>query len=399
MQRTSLNDISSFLNGENWRFDEAKPNESFNYKGLDLNYDIVMWGKSSYNYGGKITIYHKQGKPNIVFYETTKECFQMLFNEFASTTKGNAQIKENILITYYNENDVTVAFYDKSNNYSDNDNYIVVYNPAALQKQIERERLVKSTEELKNTRVINSTTFNGKEYYYDVIIAFLKAEDNRDFDLIYSFFSPQLKRYYHLNDPDYSKLRESYETAWSFTSNPKNQIEEIEDVDEYTYDVLTTFSFYNQKKKEEQNVISKVRFIFDRDGKIIETYNITFNRDSDQYQEITVNPQDNGGNLGQVTFYQKYGQTLFYFENRTHKGEIVINGIPYELTELSFDKNNSSYHISGDQVKVQTSKIIFSPNEEGTDCEYGKCDVVKVIMNERLKVLKDIQVQDCPVYD
>lgn len=106
------------------------------------------------------------------------------------------------------------------------------------------------------------------------IRSFIIAEENRDFNLIYSFFSPKISRYYDIDNPNYSKLKNRYEYLWNITRNSRNTILDIKKINEFTYDLETEFEYYNIKKKMVITVHSYVRFLFDNNGKIIETYEI-----------------------------------------------------------------------------------------------------------------------------
>ena len=110
--------------------------------------------------------------------------------------------------------------------------------------------------------------------YSNTIRNFLKAEENRDFDNIYSYLSPRFSRYYDIDEPSYSKLKNRYEYLWGFTSNSKNYVKSIERINDYTYDLDTKFTYYNHRKEKEFTVNSTVRFLFDDNGKIIETYGV-----------------------------------------------------------------------------------------------------------------------------
>ena len=113
--------------------------------------------------------------------------------------------------------------------------------------------------------------------------------------------------------------------------------------------------------------------------------------------KLVVNLQQIEGTLGQVTFSQK-GKTLFYFERKPKKGKIVINGNEHILKKLSFDSNNGSYKISGDQVLIHTPSCKYNEDEEG-DCAYGKFSTVTITLNGVSTTIKNVELQDCPDMD
>ncbi len=123
--------------------------------------------------------------------------------------------------------------------------------------------------------VNTNTNRTVKEINYSQNIRdFLKAEEKRDFDIIYGYLSPKFSRYYDINDPSYSKLKNRYEYLWGFTSNSKNYVKSIEKINDFIYDLNTEYTYYNHRKEQEFTVNSTVRFLFDDNGKIIETYGV-----------------------------------------------------------------------------------------------------------------------------
>lgn len=142
----------------------------------------------------------------------------------------------------------------------------------------DREYLNSSSDDyslsIANTNTLKSSPNNKTVDYSDVIRNFLIAEESRDLGKIFSYFSPKCSRYYDLKYPTNTQLKNRYEYLWGFTSNPKNHIQKIEKINDYTYDLKTRYTYYNQKKAQDISVESVVRFLFNSEGKIIETYGI-----------------------------------------------------------------------------------------------------------------------------
>jgi hypothetical protein len=109
--------------------------------------------------------------------------------------------------------------------------------------------------------------------------------------------------------------------------------------------------------------------------------------------ELVVNPQPMEGSLGQVTFSQQ-GKTLFYFERKSKRGKIVINGSGYVLTKLSYS-NNGAYKLSGEEVTIDTSKAKWNA-DEGADCAYGGVSTVNIVLNGVSTTIRNVKLQDCP---
>jgi hypothetical protein len=102
----------------------------------------------------------------------------------------------------------------------------------------------------------------------------VEAEDSRDFDAIFSHFSPNIVRYWDIKYPSYVDLKKRYEYSWRITSDSKNTILRIDKITENTYDLISSFEYYSIKKQERITKESRVRFIFDNNGKISEVYGL-----------------------------------------------------------------------------------------------------------------------------
>ena len=81
-----------------------------------------------------------------------------------------------------------------------------------------------------------------------------------------------MSRYYDIQDPSYKTLKDRYEYLWNITSNARNDIQDITKINDYAYNMKTSFTYFNKRKQEELQVQSVVRFMFDEDGKMVEVY-------------------------------------------------------------------------------------------------------------------------------
>ncbi len=134
-----------------------------------------------------------------------------------------------------------------------------------------------------NTQEDNSSKYNNTSSSSDdtesidnkaIIQSMTEAEDSRDFDAIFSHFSTDIVRYWDLKNPSYADLKKRYEYSWSITSDSKNTIHRIDKIAENTYDLISSFEYYSNKKQERITKESRVRFIFDNNGKISEVYGL-----------------------------------------------------------------------------------------------------------------------------
>jgi len=110
--------------------------------------------------------------------------------------------------------------------------------------------------------------------YVNTIRGLLQAEEARDFSKIYSYFSPNMRRYYNLTNPDYYTLKNRYEYIWGITSNAQNYVQSIEKGSEDTYYLHTNYQYYSIKQQQTMSVNSVVCFVFDSTGKIVELYDL-----------------------------------------------------------------------------------------------------------------------------
>ncbi len=136
-------------------------------------------------------------------------------------------------------------------------------------KKLNRNETSQSNERLAQTSYIKNSNITAN----DVITSFLVAEEERNLDVISRYYSSYLRRYYNLQNPTHQDLKDRYKKAWSNSLSSINNIQYISKVSNSIYDLKTEFIFV-KNNGERKSVISKVRFVFDNDMKIIETYNL-----------------------------------------------------------------------------------------------------------------------------
>ena len=112
--------------------------------------------------------------------------------------------------------------------------------------------------------------------------------------------------------------------------------------------------------------------------------------------KFIINPQNEGG-PGQLSFSQN-NKTIIYFEQKTQKGKIIINGTSYLLNKLKYDNKNYTYKITGTQITIQTAKCKFN-NEEGGDCSHGVCPTITITLKGVSTTLTNIEFMDCLNFD
>lgn len=104
-------------------------------------------------------------------------------------------------------------------------------------------------------------------------------------------------------------------------------------------------------------------------------------------QPLILTPLEVFGDIGYVTFSQK-GKTVFYYDAKSKRGKIILNGSEYILTKI-----DGSYTLSGNNVYITTTKGKWEEME--SDCAYGKSLVVTIKMGTQVLQLSNVEVQDC----
>jgi S1-C subfamily serine protease len=112
------------------------------------------------------------------------------------------------------------------------------------------------------------------EVYRAAIRGFVAAEDSRDFDRMYRYFSDSLMRYWGIQNPTYDELLKQYRNAWSKTSRSRNIITAIRKITDRTFDLYTEYEYYDLRKQQTFSKSSRVRYHFDGSGKIDEVYGV-----------------------------------------------------------------------------------------------------------------------------
>jgi len=77
------------------------------------------------------------------------------------------------------------------------------------------------------------------EAYKRTIRSFVSAEDNRNFDQLYSHFSSNNKRFWDIDYPTYDVLYKRYQYIWGKVTQSRNIIKEIRKVTDRTFDLYT----------------------------------------------------------------------------------------------------------------------------------------------------------------
>jgi hypothetical protein len=115
---------------------------------------------------------------------------------------------------------------------------------------------------------------NKDDEHKALIRSYMKAEDSRNFDLLFNYISPSITRYWDIIKPTRDDLLNRYNYVWAKITQSRNIIKNIEKINDNTYDLHTEFEYFEIKSNRTISKNSKVRFHFDGQGKIDEIYGI-----------------------------------------------------------------------------------------------------------------------------
>jgi hypothetical protein len=95
------------------------------------------------------------------------------------------------------------------------------------------------------------------------------AEVSQDFEQVARFYSPTMKRYWDLDQPQIEDLQSRYEHLWTKISNPVNKDLKVSKVGEKKYRITGVFQYFHVDKQKDLSTTINTVFEFDDDGKII----------------------------------------------------------------------------------------------------------------------------------
>ena len=205
--------------------------------------------------------------------------------------------------------------------------------------------------------------------YPDIIRKALKAEEQRNFDEIYSYYSPYMRRYWDIYYPDYKTLKKSYEYVWDFTSYSYNEVNKIVRVNTNTFDLYTQFTYFDNNKLQSFKTKSIIRYVFDNNGKIKEIYGIeqnlqpaeseeTNNSDSRELEVTETNKKEENNIITSESINSEPPNDLYYlfrtkFDNPPFEiplrnspsiGGIELYKCPKNASVYVIDNSKSTYY-------------------------------------------------------
>jgi hypothetical protein len=97
----------------------------------------------------------------------------------------------------------------------------------------------------------------------------LNADESRNFDNIYNYYSPSMEKYWDISYPTREELQTRFTKLWQKTSNPKHSNVTVNKIGENTYLAAGLYEYFGLKTKTNQIVSFKTIYKFDENGKII----------------------------------------------------------------------------------------------------------------------------------
>jgi TonB family protein len=108
MQSTSLSDLTSFMQMENWRFDGVADVARSEHFGAAVSNKAVKWVRG-YD-SEQVYFYDNSDELNFVVLVLSDDCYKALFSEFSNSQNGVTSVVNNSLITSFSNGGIRVEF-------------------------------------------------------------------------------------------------------------------------------------------------------------------------------------------------------------------------------------------------------------------------------------------------
>lgn len=141
---------------------------------------------------------------------------------------------------------------------------------------------------------------NPEEQEVQQIKNLLYTEDTRNLDSIMSYYSAEVDRYWHIDNPSKEQLKEAYRKAWRLTSYSKNEIVSIDKIEGNTYLVNLRFTFLHNRENKMKTVLTSVNIVLDSNGKISSVYG------SEKEMVYSIDRVDDRMTIDTSTFFDQF---------------------------------------------------------------------------------------------
>ncbi|MDB4583542.1 hypothetical protein N9164_10345 [Draconibacterium sp.] len=166
LQRSSYTDINNLLSSRGWSLEKDPVNQSVDYFGYNLNYTVKKWQiKTTPFFEGMVSLYFKNGLPNLIVYQATNNCFINLLN---NQTLTNIDSIYNTLVLR-KPGGIVFEFREYLNEISEIRFSVLIYNRNSLQNLIRIETI--------NALIRNGDRFYNQENFEEALSQFNKANN------------------------------------------------------------------------------------------------------------------------------------------------------------------------------------------------------------------------------
>ena len=107
-----------------------------------------------------------------------------------------------------------------------------------------------------------------------VVRNLLQAEEAKDMGAILNCFSPDMQQYWDISYPSQEELTRRYNSVWDKSADGKHLNVRLKKTAEDTYDMSGDYEFFSIKDQVTKTVKAHVRYVFDKNNKIVKTYNV-----------------------------------------------------------------------------------------------------------------------------
>ena len=125
----------------------------------------------------------------------------------------------------------------------------------------------------------------SSDNYIGKVFAYTKYEDSRDLEKIINSFEYPIANYWGINNVKKNEIQGIYKRNWERTELAQNFIQEINQINDREYILHTLFKHKSKKSSIIKLQSSKVKFLFNSNGKINSIINLSLNKIS--YESFT----------------------------------------------------------------------------------------------------------------
>jgi len=143
-ERPTLNSLQKFpvqsskqlLTSFGWTLGGNSENPISNYFDVALNYNSSYW----YYSGKNLFLLSQVGKPNLIIFQTDRNCFNSLLATFSAGRPIPPVVDGNVMTTSFKINENTIEFREYKNEYSSRQYSVLLYNTLIFKKDVQNEK-------------------------------------------------------------------------------------------------------------------------------------------------------------------------------------------------------------------------------------------------------------------